>query len=1106
MRHTDKKRTGKMGKLLLGGVAFLIAVAFLQAGFRHSAASGPQKGRDTTANRVTIEVNPGGSKAIDLGSRGYLPVAIFGAKEFDVAAIDPVSLNFAGASITKTDDSRRADEKGDKKNRNAVLKFNVESKDVNKDGIMDLVASFPIAFFKDLSAGTRTAVLKGRLIDGSLFEGSQTVEAAGVSPIKSGGGTNAPGGGTCNPTPIVFPADPPGSGNATPYPSNITVAGGPTSITGVTVILNDVSHTFPDDLEIILVSPTNQVLILDNGQFDGTDAIAQDITYSQTAANYAPSSGPMVTGTYKPVSYFVQNSFDPTAPPLTPAAPYAHTFFAFNGSNANGTWSLYARDVVGGDTGAIAGGWCIDFPTNSPACTNQLFTGSIAAGDTTQAGRITRDGISSLCDIASSDPCTVFDPAVKRFDSYTITNNSGASTCVTATLTSGCGTNTFLAVYLGSYNPASICTNYIASIGNSSNPESPTMSFGLQAGQTAVLVVHEVAATGCASYGLLVEGLICAVGGGGCTLTCPPNVTQGNDPGQCGAVVTYPPPTPAGTCGTITCTPPSGSFFPVGTTTVTCTEAGGGAVIAGGGASCSFSITVIDNQPPTITCPANQTQSNDPNQCGAVVNFPPPTASDNCPGVGTPVCSPPSGSFFPVGTTTVTCRVSDATTCANIFAVDTSDNLVNFRTTTPGIISSKPIMGLAVTEDVVGIDFRPATGQLFGLVRDTVSGSLRLITINPATGATAQVGAAFSASGTDFGFDFNPTVDRIRITSNAETNLSVNPDTGAVTVQTPLNPGNPNVVGSAYTNNFVGATTTVLYAIDSGDDMLKTQNPPANGTLATVGPLTVDTTGLVGFDISQCGGTAYASLTSAGNTSSLYTINLMTGTATLVGQIGGGNDIRAMSVEMARTSSCTFTVRVNDTQPPTITCPANVVAVTPTAGGSGTIVCFPPPTASDNCPGVTTMCVPPSGSTFPIGTTTVTCTATDASGNTTICTFTVSTFNARLQDDSVPSIVVLWNTMSGNYIFCCGGTTFTGQGKTFNSGMNFVLDHNGTDRRVRASLSAGSFPPSGNASLQFNAGSILCTIRDSDTRNDTAICGGAAPGTCPPASGSTKDR
>jgi CSLREA domain-containing protein len=138
-----------------------------------------------------------------------------------------------------------------------------------------------------------------------------------------------------------------------------------------------------------------------------------------------------------------------------------------------------------------------------------------------------------------------------------------------------------------------------------------------------------------------------------CTITCPSNITTTNDSGQCGATVTYTSPTTTGSCGTVTCTPSSGSFFPVGTTTVTCTTTAG--------PSCSFTVTVNDAQPPTITCPANlTTPENPPGSGGAVVTYSAPTVSDNCPGVGAPSCTPSSGSTFPVGTTTVTCTVSDA--------------------------------------------------------------------------------------------------------------------------------------------------------------------------------------------------------------------------------------------------------------------------------------------------------------------------------------------------------------------------------------------------------------------------------------------------------------
>ena len=142
-----------------------------------------------------------------------------------------------------------------------------------------------------------------------------------------------------------------------------------------------------------------------------------------------------------------------------------------------------------------------------------------------------------------------------------------------------------------------------------------------------------------------------------CTVTCPANVTVSNDAGQCGAVVNYPAPTATSgdvDCGTVTCSPASGSFFPVGATTVNCDASGTTA-----NPDCSFTVTVNDTQPPTITCPANITVSTAQNQCSAVVSYTVPTPTDNCPGV-TATCVPASGSTFLKGTTTVTCTATDS--------------------------------------------------------------------------------------------------------------------------------------------------------------------------------------------------------------------------------------------------------------------------------------------------------------------------------------------------------------------------------------------------------------------------------------------------------------
>ena len=226
-----------------------------------------------------------------------------------------------------------------------------------------------------------------------------------------------------------------------------------------------------------------------------------------------------------------------------------------------------------------------------------------------------------------------------------------------------------------------------------------------------------------------------------------------------------------------------------------------------------------------------------------------------------------------------------------IVALTSGNRLLFFDSATPGTVTKTITITTVGNEALVGIDFRPLTGDLYAL-----SVSTRFYVLNLTTGATSSPTVTPTMlNGTRFGFDFIPTVDRIRVTSDNEQNLRLNPINGSLTaIDTALNyvagdahaGANPNIVGSAYTNNFAGAVTTILYDIDSTLDTLVIQESPNSGTLHTVGSLGVNTTDNVGFDISQGTGTAYASLT-VGGTPGLYTINLATGAATLVGTIGG---------------------------------------------------------------------------------------------------------------------------------------------------------------------------------------------------------------------------
>ncbi|HVG33668.1 MAG TPA: DUF4394 domain-containing protein [Pyrinomonadaceae bacterium] len=240
-----------------------------------------------------------------------------------------------------------------------------------------------------------------------------------------------------------------------------------------------------------------------------------------------------------------------------------------------------------------------------------------------------------------------------------------------------------------------------------------------------------------------------------------------------------------------------------------------------------------------------------------------------------------------------------------IYGVTVFNNLISFDRASPTTIYSRvAITGVQPGEQILGIDFRPSNGVLYGL-----GSTSRLYTINTTTGVATQVGAGqFTPllSGTAFGFDFNPVADRIRVVSDTDQNLRLDPDTGAVSnTDTTLafdagdthNGANPNIVGSAYTNNVAGATSTTLYGIDQNFDALVRQGSvngtptsPNSGTLFTIGPLGVDTSSFTGFDISVSG-EALIATTPPGFTnttaSNLRTINLTTGVATDRGFIGG---------------------------------------------------------------------------------------------------------------------------------------------------------------------------------------------------------------------------
>lgn len=245
--------------------------------------------------------------------------------------------------------------------------------------------------------------------------------------------------------------------------------------------------------------------------------------------------------------------------------------------------------------------------------------------------------------------------------------------------------------------------------------------------------------------------------------------------------------------------------------------------------------------------------------------------------------------------------LTPAVKAAGLYLTNASNQLLRIDSATPGTVAATlAISGLQGGENILGIDFRPANGQLYGL-----GSNGRLYTINTATGAATFVSTlSVGLSGASFGVDFNPVADRLRITSNTGQNLRTIVDTGAVTVDTGLayaagdvNFGQaPAVTGSAYTNSLAGALTTTLYGIDTARAVLVTQNPPNSGTLNTIGSLGVTPGSAVGFDIVPLSGQAFAALGGAvGGFSNLYSLNLSTGAATLIGAIGAGQNVTGLA-------------------------------------------------------------------------------------------------------------------------------------------------------------------------------------------------------------------
>lgn len=265
-----------------------------------------------------------------------------------------------------------------------------------------------------------------------------------------------------------------------------------------------------------------------------------------------------------------------------------------------------------------------------------------------------------------------------------------------------------------------------------------------------------------------------------------------------------------------------------------------------------------------------------------------------------------------------------ATRVTQVFAVTEAHELIQFAPQAPQrVLARTPISGLAAGETLLGIDFRVARGVLYAL-----ASSGQLYTLHTVSGRLTPVGVAPAAlrpqAGQPLGFDFNPTVDRIRVVDAQGRNWRLHPDTGAAVdgdpaqagtqADSPLrwregqagtNTNTPRLAAAAYSYNKTNDKLTTNYAIDLQAGALVMQGSregsqpavsPNTGWVSTVGALGTGALEDASLDIADIDNTPLAALRSNGRTH-LYWVDLASGRARNVGAVADGGRLRGLAIE-----------------------------------------------------------------------------------------------------------------------------------------------------------------------------------------------------------------
>ena len=240
--------------------------------------------------------------------------------------------------------------------------------------------------------------------------------------------------------------------------------------------------------------------------------------------------------------------------------------------------------------------------------------------------------------------------------------------------------------------------------------------------------------------------------------------------------------------------------------------------------------------------------------------------------------------------------VHTAVAAPDLIALTDDGHLLRFPPDRPGDARAVAMQGV---DGLIAIDLRPANGRLYGV---TSGNDAYVLDLDAGTATLVSTLTVAFEGEQRSGIDFNPQADRLRVVGGSGQNLRVNVDLGATATDGPLAyvAGDPNagekpaIAGAAYTNNRPNVATTRLLELDAARDVLVLQDPPNDGGLVTIGPLGIDVQPLAGFDVTtDPTGKDHGWIASGGT---LHVVDLATGKATPVGQIGATPGLRVVGL------------------------------------------------------------------------------------------------------------------------------------------------------------------------------------------------------------------